>query len=392
VLVTVRAVFRGTVLHPMLSADRQGQAGGDARFRLAMASSGIGMAIVDLDGRWSEVNPAFERMFGHAAAEVVGQPVAMMTHPDDRAASDDALRGLIGGVLPTLDAEMRYLHRDGHAVWTHVNVAVMRGADGEPACLIAQLRDITAQRAAEAALRDCNAELERINRQRELFAYGVSHDLRAPLRAIDSFAALVAGQYGDRLDDTGRDYLDRIRNAAARMSGLIDSLLELSRADRSELKSEIVDLSLLAEWVGAELQDAEPSRAADIAVQPGLLVRGDERHLKQLLTQLLRNAWTFSRDRDRVRIAVTGERRGDRLQVSVRDEGTGFDMRYAERMFEPFQRLHGPEQGGGHGLGLTIAQRIAQRHGGRVWADSESGVGSVFHVDLPAADDNGRDT
>lgn len=257
-------------------------------------------------------------------------------------------------------------------------------------------QDMDVRRAAEAELRERNAaleaqlaerdaELERTRRQQDLLAHGISHDLRAPLRAIDSFAALIAGEYRDRLDDTGRDYLDRIRNAAARMSGLIDALLELTRADRGDIKPAAVDLSLLAEWVGAELQDAEPSRAADVTVQPGLLVRGDERQLKQLLTQLLRNAWTFSRGCDRVRIVVGGERHGDRLHVSVRDEGAGFDMRYADRMFEPFQRLHSTEQGGGSGLGLAIAQRIAQHHGGRIWAESQADAGSVFHLELPAA-------
>lgn len=381
----------------MLSADWQGEAGGGDRLRRAMAAAGIGMAIVDGDGRWREVNPAFERMFGHAGAEVVGQPAAAIAHPDDRDAAAAALRGLIDGVQPTFEARLRYLHRNGGTVWTDVHIAAMPAVDGEPAALFMQLRDARTQHAAEEALREDNAaleariaehraEVERMHRLQDLFAYGASHDLRAPLRAIDSFAALIASQHGAGLDDTSRDYLGRIRSATTRMATLIDALLELSRADRSELKAETVDLSLLAEWVGAELQDAEPARAAEITVQPGLQVRGDERQLKQLLTQLLRNAWAFSRDRDRVRIAVDGERRGDRLQVRVRDEGAGFDARYAERMFEPFQRLHGPEQGSGHGLGLAIAQRIAQRHGGLISAESELGAGSVFRIDLPAAD------
>lgn len=384
----------------MLNAQTQPPTEDDGRFRLAMASSGIGMAIVSLDGRWLEVNPAFEQMFGHTAAAVVGTTAAEMTHPDDLATSRDYLRGLVSGELPALDAEKRYLHRDGRVLWVHVNVAAMRDPEGQPRYLIAQLRDVTTQREAEAALQQSNAtlaariaernmELEITHRQQELFAYGVSHDLRAPLRAVDSFAALLAAQYGDRLDETGRDYLDRIRNAAARMSGLIDALLELSRATRNEFRSQPVDLSLLAEWVGAELQDAEPARAAEITVAPGLRVRGDERHLKQMLTQLLHNAWKFSYERDRVRISIDGERRGDVLHVAIRDAGSGFDMRYADRMFEPFQRLHGPEQAGGNGLGLAIAQRIAERHGGRIWATSELGSGSVFHLELPAAAQDG---
>ena len=239
----------------------------------------------------------------------------------------------------------------------------------------------------ERRLAEMEAELARGNRQQELFAYGISHDLRAPLRAIEGFAALIDANADTALDATGRDHLARIRAAAARMSGLIDALLALSRASRVELRREPVDLSLLAEWTLAELRDAEPARAVAAKVQPGLLACGDERQLKQLFDQLLHNAWKFSGEREQVRIEVDGERRDGLLRLSLRDHGCGFDMRYAARMFEPFQRLHGAEEGGGNGVGLAIAQRIAERHGGRLWAESEPGVGSVFHLELPELDD-----
>lgn len=387
----------------MLNPETPAEAAEDGRFRLAMAASGIGMAIVDLEGRWLEVNPALERMLGYPAAELVGRSVLEVSHPDDVADSRRHIAALAGGELPMLDARKRYLHRSGEVVWAQINVAVMRDADGAPCYFISQLRDIGKERAAEQALQDCNAalerrvgeraaELEQANRQQELFAYGVSHDLRAPLRSIDSFARLLAEQHAGQLDETGRAYLERIRGAARKMGVLIDALLELSRASRDELKPMPVDVSLLAEWACAELQEAEPDRAAGISVQPGLRAHGDERHLKLLLDQLLRNAWKFSHSSDQVRIEVTGTRRDGRLLLSVRDHGSGFDMRYAEKMFEPFQRLHGPEQGGGGGLGLAIARRIAERHGGRLWAESgaECGLdsGAVFHLELPAAPDN----
>jgi PAS domain S-box-containing protein len=384
----------------MQHTDTQSRAGDEGRFRLAMASSGIGMAIVGLDGRWLEVNPAFERMFGVSAGEIIGRTAADITHPDDIEESREYLRRLVTGEIPVLDAQKRYLHASGDVVWTHVNVAVMRDADQEPGYLIVQLRDITAQRAAEEALRAWNAtleervaerteELERSNRQQEMFAYGVSHDLRAPLRAIDSFSGLLESQYAHCLDSTGHGYLRRIRGATARMGGLIDSMLELSRVSRADLKATDVDVSLLVEWSLAELRDAEPEREADAAVQPDLHAVGDERQLKLMFGQLLQNAWKFSASRDRVRIEVTGERHGDCLRVSIRDQGIGFEPRYAERMFEPFQRLHGPDEGGGNGLGLAIAQRIVERHRGRLWAESEPGTGSVFHLELPTVADGG---
>jgi PAS domain S-box-containing protein len=366
------------------------------RSRRAILSAGIGMAIVDMQGRWVEVNPAFERMFGHQAADLIGRATAEFVHPEDLDAVRVAFERVLKGETPMVDAQHRYLHRTGSIVWAQANVAMMHDDAGLPNYLIVHLRDISGERESEHALQALNetlrqrvaegtAALEAMSHQQEAFAYGISHDLRAPLRAIDSFAALLDSKARASLDDAGRDYLARIRAAAARMGELIDALLDLSRANRTEMKSEPVDLSLLAEWTGAELHDAEPDRAAEIDVAPGLVVAGDERQLKLMLTQLLDNAWKFSRDRDRVRIEVHGEREGDRLHVRIRDHGAGFDMRYADKLFEPFQRLHRADEGGGNGIGLAIAHRIVERHGGHIRAESEPGQGSTFHLDLPAA-------
>jgi PAS domain S-box-containing protein len=368
----------------------------EERSRRAIQSAGIGVAIVDMDGRWVEVNPAFERMFGYEAADLVGRATAELAHPEDLDAVRTAFDRVLKGGAAALDAQHRYLHRTGAIVWTQANVAMMQDAAGHPDCLIVHLRDVSGQRESEQALQALNqtlqqrvaestAALEAMSHQQEAFAYGISHDLRAPLRAIDSFAALLDSKAHASLDEAGRDYLARIRAAAARMGELIDALLDLSRANRTEMKSDPVDLSLLAEWTGAELQDAEPGRAAEIHVAPGLLVAGDERQLKLMMTQLLGNAWKFSRDRERVRIEVSGERDRDRLHVRIRDHGAGFDMRYADKLFEPFQRLHRADEGGGNGIGLAIVRRIVERHGGRVRAESEPGQGSTFHLDLPAA-------
>lgn len=362
---------------------------GDDCFRLAMAASGIGMAIVDLDGRWREVNPALERMLGRDAAALVGRPVLECIHPDDRELTRSGIDGLVDGRLAVVDNRKRYLRADGQPLWVHTNAALMRGGDGSPQFLVVQLRDVTAEHEAQALLRqsaqDRTAALEASTRQLQLFADAVAHDLRAPLRSIESFSRLLAERAGDQLDDTGRDHLDRIRGAAARMGSLLSALSELSHATRTELRPGPVDISLLVEWVLAELQDADPGRAVELDVQPGLRAHGDERLLKLMLAQLLDNAWKFSREADRVRITVAGRIAGDVLELTVRDAGSGFDMRYAHKLFEPFQRLHGPDQGGGHGLGLAIAARVAERHGGRLTADSVPGQGATFQLDLPAA-------
>lgn len=203
------------------------------------------------------------------------------------------------------------------------------------------------------------------------------------MRAIDGFSVQLQRHAAVLLDETGRDYLQRIRDNAGRMSALIDGLLELSRATSAEMSWQTIDVSLLAEWVGAELQDAHPDRPMRIDVQPELQAQGDERLLKSLLTQLLDNAWKFSAQREQARIEVRGTAQPGTLQFSIHDHGCGFDMAYADKLFEPFQRLHGQSEGAGSGLGLAIAQRIVQRHGGRIWAESVPGTGSVFHVLLP---------
>lgn len=237
--------------------------------------------------------------------------------------------------------------------------------------------------ALERELASARATIEALRREQAVFAHGISHDLRAPLRSIDSFLALL--ERHDGLDATAHGYVERVRNASARAGSLIEALLELSRANRADLTPGVVDLSLIADWVLAELREAEPDMPADLEVAPGLLAWGDERLLRQLLHALLDNAWKFSRATGQVWIRVGGGCAGDRLHVVVQDRGVGFDMRYAAKLFMPFQRLHGPDQGSSHGIGLAVAQRIAERHDGHLRAESHDGAGSIFHLDLPAA-------
>ena len=233
------------------------------------------------------------------------------------------------------------------------------------------------------ALAESQARVRALVAQHEAMAYGISHDLRAPLRTIDAYSSLLDREAGAVLDDTARERLARIRAAVARMAGLLESLLEYSRIERVELASAPVDLGLYADLALAELQEGDAARRVSATIAPGLVAIGDERMLRTLITHLVRNAWNFSGDE--VALDVNGAREGDRLHVAVRDAGIGFEPRYAERIFEPFQRAHLPEQGAGHGLGLAIAARIAERHGGRLHAESTPGNGSIFHVELPAA-------
>ena len=364
----------------------------DQRYRLALQSLASGVAIVDLQGRWVDVNPALSRLLGSDAQVLRGQRVALSFLPEDAAAAHAHLVALAVGHIPSAPWPTRYRSGDGGMRQASAVVSVVRDDSGMPCCLLLQLQEAAApgvvasqeEQALRLALAERDATVHALARQQEVFAYGISHDLRAPLRAIENFSALL-DRPAATLDEAGRGYLQRIRAAAARMGGLIDALLDLSRVDRTELAPEPVDLGLLAGLAVAELQELEPGRAVDLEVAPELIALGDERQLRMLVTQLLHNAWNFSADRERVRIEVVGERADGLLRVAVRDHGSGFDMRYAEKLFEPFQRLHGPEQGSGNGIGLAIARRIVERHGGRMWAESEPGVGSTFGFELPVA-------
>lgn len=235
------------------------------------------------------------------------------------------------------------------------------------------------------SLPHARTQLEAARRQLQLLTDAITHDLRAPLRTVEGFAARVAASAHDRLDPREREQLQRVRDAAARMGSLLEELSELSRATHAPLQKTEVDVSLFAEWILADLQAGDPDRKARLQVQHGLSVRGDERLMRRLLVQLLHNAWKFSTGAAETRIEVSGSHDDGRSRIVIRDFGIGFDPRYAGKLFEPLQRLHSAEQGAGHGLGLAIAQCIAARHGGLITAISQTGDGATFTVDLPDA-------
>jgi two-component system, NtrC family, sensor kinase len=228
-------------------------------------------------------------------------------------------------------------------------------------------------------------ELERKNRELEAFSYSVSHDLRAPLRSIDGFSTALLEDYSDALDGKAREYLGRVRAAAQRMGELIDDLLQLSRVARAELERTEADLSMLASNVLEELRQSSPERRVTARVADGLKAHADIRLMRVVLENLLGNAWKFTTKTADPVIELDTSNGGDRVTYYVRDNGAGFDMAHAQRLFTPFQRLHTTEQFPGTGIGLATVQRIIERHGGRVWAESAAGQGATFFWTLPAA-------
>lgn len=260
--------------------------------------------------------------------------------------------------------------------------------------MIAQLRQRTeeGQRAQREVIRHRDhleeqvaartASLEDANKEMEAFSYSISHDLRAPLRVIDGFSQAVLEDYKNSLDEAGQKYLNRIRSNTIKMSGLIDDLLGLSRVSRREINRCPVNLSELADEITQELQQQANGRAIHVKIADGIVAEGDPNLLRIALENLLGNACKFTQNSDPARISFGSESRDGNQSYFVQDNGVGFNMRFAHKLFGPFQRLHSDKEFEGTGIGLATVQRIIQRHGGKVWAQSEPGQGAIFYFRL----------
>jgi signal transduction histidine kinase len=260
------------------------------------------------------------------------------------------------------------------------------------------MENVELYRDLENRVRDRTAELETANRDLEAFSYTVSHDLRAPLRSVDGFAAALEEECAGQLDDTGRKHLSRVRFSAKLMSEMIDDILSLSRVSRQEVKDEEVSLTEVACGVLEDLRRAEPARKVETVVADGLTAWGDRGLLRVALQNLLENAWKYTSKTPAARIefgrapATPGSDGGGKQEIFfVRDNGAGFDMAYAGKLFNPFQRLHSKQEFEGSGVGLATVDRVIRRHGGRVWPEAAVGKGAVFYFTLaprPSPDGN----
>jgi PAS domain S-box-containing protein len=334
--------------------------------------------------RFERFNRAAEQLLGIARAEMLGKNDYDFFPPEQAAFFQARDRETLARA-EVLDIPEEPIQTARGERWLHTRKVPLLGADGAPAHLLGVSIDVTEQRQTAAALRRAARAAEAANRELEAFSYAVAHDLRAPLRAMSGFAQVLLEDYADKLDGEGVDCLREIHANAVRMGALIDALLSLSRVTRTELRREPVDLGAIAREILARLAAAEPGRAVETIIADGLHAQLDPALARTLMENLLGNAWKFTARSARARIEVGAVDHDGERAFFVRDDGTGFDMAYASKLFTPFQRLHSTAEFPGTGIGLATVQRIVARHGGRVWAEGRLGEGAVFYFTMGGA-------
>ncbi|MDK9726253.1 MAG: PAS domain S-box protein [Sterolibacteriaceae bacterium MAG5] len=364
-------------------------------FRSYFEHALIAMAITSPEKGWVVANEALCKLLGYSLEELRATTWNQLTHPDDLAADLAHFERMLAGEIDGYSLEKRFIRKDGGVVDTILSVRLIHRGEGANWEVLAQLQDITARRAAEREVLRVNAdlenrvhvrtaELEQANRELESFSYSASHDLRTPLRALNGYAHILRNEEADRLSADGRQMLERIWLNAEKMGVLIDELLQFARLSRHAMKTDRVDMRALATEVCAELRGEYPKAAIHIAPLPPAV--GDGTLLRQVWQNLAANALKFSSKREQPEIRIDAEAVAGEIIYRIADNGAGFDMAHAGRLFDVFQRMHDEREFPGTGAGLAIVKRIVARHGGRVWAEAEPDRGATFYFTLPLRD------
>lgn len=374
----------------------------ERRFRALIEQSADAIAVIDAEYNFTYLSPSISSVIGFSAAELINSHSIDQVHPDDAPTVRDTLNRLRTEPGKPFRLVWRSQHKDGQWLWLEGMVTNLL-SDPAVKGIVANFRDVTERIRAEAEVRKLNttleqrvvertAELESVNKELESFSYSVSHDLRAPLRHITGFADMLMNRSKAKLDETSQRYLDIISNSAKQMGVLIDDLLVFSRMGRAELRHTQVDTAALVDEVRQDLATDIGSRRITWHIDELPIVHADRAMLKQVWVNLLSNAVKYTRNRDEAAITIRcRENEQGMWEFSVADNGAGFDMQYAGKLFGVFQRLHTAEEFEGTGVGLANVQRIIIRHGGRVWAEGKVDVGATFYFTLPIPEKSPHD-
>ena len=357
----------------------------EKRFRSVFEHAAVGIAMFTPDGRFLQVNAAFSEITGYSPDELLSMTYLDVTHPEDGPAAEARNQALLGGADSHVTTEKRYLRKTGDEIWVRVSASAVRDEHGRVLNTISLVEEITYRKRAEEALAQQAAELARSNADLQQFAWVTSHDLREPIRNIIAFSQLLCVRYKDKLDADADHALTFMETSARRMEALVRDLLSYSRIINIEDRNVTrVSLNSAVDWAMSNLQTTIADAGAVITRGPLHDVKGDEIQIVQLFQNLIGNAVKY-RGYDPPVIHIAAEIKNGEVEVSVKDNGPGIHRKYHERIFGLFKRLHGAEIQG-TGLGLTICRKIVERHGGKLWVESEPGQGATFLFTLPSAD------
>jgi PAS domain S-box-containing protein len=355
----------------------------EERFRLMVSEiKDYAIFMLDPDGKVISWNAGAERIKGYSSEEILGQHFSRFYLPGDLSEDKAAAELKFAAKEGRIEDEGWRVRKDGSFFWANVVITALRDEGGRLRGFVKVTRDISESKRIAQELELRNAQLLSSNSELEAFCYSVSHDLRAPLRGIDGFSQALLDDYADRLDDTGKQYLQRVRTGAQGMAALIDDLLALSRITRAELERQFIDLTKMARSVANDLSRQDQARDVEFVIAPGLEAQADAQLMRTVLENLLGNAWKFTSRCSHARIEFGRMQANGLSAFFVRDNGAGFDPAYASRLFGAFQRLHAATEFPGTGVGLASVQRVIYRHGGRVWAQSAVNQGATFFFTL----------
>jgi PAS domain S-box-containing protein len=365
----------------------------EEKFKNVFEFASVGKSMTSLRGN-IHPNKAFCQMLGYTKKEMKDADWRELTHPDDIKKNDEITTSILRGEKRSARWEKRYLRKNGEVIWVDITTTLQRDANGQPLYFITTVIDITERKRAEEKINQLNSELEKrvmertyqleeANKELQAFAYSVSHDLRAPLRAINGFSEFIVDDYGSKIDDEGRRLLGLIRSNTQKMDQLITDILSLSRVTRGEHRLSKVDMTKMAFSMLNEV--VSPEALEKIVVKIGIMPEtyADSTFIKQVWINLISNAVKFSSGKKRPEIKIGGYCENEFNIYFVKDNGVGFDPEYSSKLFGVFQRLHKASEFEGTGVGLAIVQRIVHRHGGKVWAEGKVGKGAAFYFSLP---------